>query len=101
MKYEILAREFPKFDQSTLPAIPDTWAESSWHHDMCPSFTSGDPEGKHCQIFIDYADTKDRELGECCPRFCVNRMEGDDCDPVALTTDDWSEVLAYVQQVLS
>lgn len=96
MKYDILAREFPKFDQSTLPSIPDTWLENSWRNDTCPSFISGDPEGKHYHIFIDYQDTKDRELGDCCPRFSVCVEDGDGSVATYFESDDWSEILACV-----
>jgi hypothetical protein len=84
------ATEFPDFPAADMPALPEGFADTSWHNDACPSYSS-----PAFQIMIDYLDQAQREhpTGS---RFTVipsDLQEGDD-DP--LETDDWSEVLQYV-----
>jgi hypothetical protein len=84
--------EFPTFDPATMPAIPATWLDTSWHNDTCPSFQCG-----ALRIFVDYAEPEHREIAET-PRYSVHLWEGD--YPVLLVSDDWAEVLAFVAATL-
>jgi hypothetical protein len=92
--YPLMAREFTDFDQSTLPAIPADWQDSSWHNDACPSFTIGDTAGAFLHVFIDYADPDERELSE---RYSLSVVDeqGDWTD--LLRTDDWPAILEAVR----
>jgi hypothetical protein len=91
MPYKLMAKEFPEFDQETLPAIPATFTDSSWHNDACPSFVV---EDIGLQIYIAEALDSEREL-QGGARFCVL-----DCTTISfddlLQTDDWAEVIALV-----
>lgn len=86
--------EFPDFDPATLPAIPDGFTDISWHNEACPCFTSG-----YLNIWTDYADPAQREW-EGTKRFsvvaCDETGAGEDDFPI-LATDDWAEVVAFLQ----
>lgn len=86
--------EFPDFDPATLPAIPPEWTDQSWHNDACPSFNTG----KGIVVFVDFENTADREFEGACQRFCVQR-DPETCDDndVIFETDEWAEVLAFVE----
>ena len=87
----LLVREFPDYDVTTLPVIPEGFVDSSWHNDACPSFTKG-----NLQLFVDYADPAMRETeygGKDSPRFVLIQ---EDAEPLVVT-DNWSEVLAAIE----
>lgn len=89
VKYPDMLLEFPSFDQSTLPEIPEDWIDASWGNDACPKFEMPwDPE---TIVFIDFADPNDRELPNS-TRFCACSYEF--ADPF-IDTDDWSEIMAW------
>ena len=91
MAYDLITKEFPDFDQATLPLIPEAWEDSSWHNDACPCFTVG-----RLQIYIDFDKVEDREL-QGGHRFCVLREAKDKLAVEdVLSTDDWQAVLAFV-----
>jgi len=85
--------EFPDFDPATMPAIPASWSDQSWHNDACPTFDAGNG----LLVSVNYADTALREWGSDRPRFTVQRP-AEDWSTVAdlLATDSWDEVLALV-----
>lgn len=87
--------EFPDFEPETLPAIPTCWTDISWRNDACPTFETN--TGFH--VMVDYLDAERRELPDL-PRFCVvnHGLEGSTC---LLATDDWTEVLAFLQEDVS
>lgn len=88
--------EFPDFRPEDMPAIPAGWSDQSWHNDACPFFLATPSLG----VFVNFADPMEREFSDC-PRFLVVPME-DGLHPMdsdtLLQTDDWSEVLAYVER---
>ena len=77
-EWPLLAREFPEFDQSTLPPLPAGVVETSWRNDICPSFRL--PSGLY--LFIDYLAPALREFPESF-RLCVKALHSsggdDDC----------------------
>jgi hypothetical protein len=81
--------EFPDFSPSSLPAIPPTWEDTSWHQDGCPSFCTPD-RGR--QVFVDYEEPSMREFPDG-PRFHVLGDGGQEL----LSTDVWQEVLDFCQ----
>lgn len=88
-----LKHEFPDYDESTLPPIPNHWIACHWHNDVCPSWLInepmlrfGDPQLK---VFVDYPDKNDRELVSVFRYALV--MDGVD-DPL-LETDDWDDLI--------
>jgi hypothetical protein len=81
----MITHEFPDYDVSTLPAIPDEWLDTSWHNDTCPSWQVGP-----YRVSIDYADPSEREFDNT-ERFLVSLEQ--DC---LLATNNWQEVLDYV-----
>lgn len=93
--------EFPDYLPESLPAIPADWKDVSWRNEACPSFAfmegaEGDSNHTLARVWIDYADATEREFPEM-KRFNVT-FEGGIGDSVpTLATDDWAEVLAYVE----
>lgn len=85
--------EFPDFPDADLPAILDSFVDTSWHNDICPSFTS---DALGLTIFTDYADAAKREFPDT-KRFTVQTQDhGVETSGPSLDTDDWAEVLAFV-----
>jgi hypothetical protein len=91
--------EFPGFDPATMPAIPPSWSDTSWHNDACPSFliTSA------LSIYVDYldpalSDNAESRLTGDFKRFMLIRMEDgqhiDDADNMVAASDDWDEIMA-------
>lgn len=89
------AREFPDFDQTTLPAIPAGFEDVSWHNDSCPSFLN---EKAGLIIFTDYADPALREFEEG-PRFNLNTWDNGNCDTLR-ESDDWQDILDAIDKAL-
>lgn len=91
---------FPDFQPEDLPAMPEGFIDSSWHNDVSPSFENYD---LLIRIWVDYKDPELRETGAEGTRFCLCRLYDDEgChymtdDPPLLETDDWDEVLAFVE----
>jgi hypothetical protein len=81
--------EFPDYPLSDLPAMPEGFADSSWHNDTCPSYLD---EAFGLQVFVDYADLTKREY-DGGVRFFVIRAE--DSDAIFMS-DNWAEVLNFV-----
>lgn len=80
--------EFPDFPADTMPAIPEGWADVSWHNDTCPSFETRNG----LTVFVDYADASLREFPEA-PRFSIQQTFSRD-DMMA--SDDFDAILAFV-----
>lgn len=85
------AVEFPAFAADVhcaqMAARADAWEDTSWRNDACPSFT--------CDVFVLYIDAEnrwDREFPQCA-RF-VMKCE----DEVYLETENWSDVLAFMDE---
>jgi hypothetical protein len=90
--------EFPDFAEADMPAIPAGFFDTSWHNDTCPSFTS-DQLG--LTITVDYADPSKREYEGKYARFSVSPQDhGVECSGDSLTTDDWSEITAFVSDAI-
>lgn len=100
MTYDNLAKEFPTYDQTALPAIPEGFEDVSWHNDTCPMFQH---DGAGLALFIDFRDRKDREFQER-DRFAVKRMTmGEDGWELTdegeyFASDDWAVICAYIAQ---
>jgi hypothetical protein len=82
--------QFPDFVLDV--AIPAGFVDSSYHNDVCPSWTDA---GAGLQLFIDFADRSRREFPES-PRFTLSKIDENSIDvhvsDLALT-DDWEDVL--------
>jgi hypothetical protein len=86
----ILTDQFPDFDAEGAGLAASliatgAWEDTSWRNDVCPSI--------QCDVFvlwIDYADRAKREWDNS-PRFSMV-CEG---EPY-LETDDWADVLAFI-----
>lgn len=87
--------EFPDYKPADMPALPAGFEDASWHNDACPSFVS-DPVG--LLIWVDYLDPALREFDGKYPRFTVQQQRaGIEVSGPSLATDDWSEVLAFIE----
>lgn len=88
--------EFPDYDASTLPPIPEGWIDSSYSGDVCPSWTTPD---NSWQIWIDYADPAQREFTDA-RRYTAKPLDADGCiidDYVCSEhTDDWDAILKAI-----
>ncbi|EGL63637.1 hypothetical protein AGRO_3706 [Agrobacterium sp. ATCC 31749] len=91
-RFSNLAREFPDFDLSTLPAIPDDWQDISWHNDTCPSFEVL----PQWHVYVDYADTVLREFPDSPTRFSLQAVRADGEFFTLVDTNDWQAVLDRV-----
>lgn len=94
--------EFPEFAPADMPTIPADWQDMSWHNDACPSFAfmiggEGDSNNTLARVWVDWVDPADREGGTDSKRFLVTYEADDGTTFDALQTDDWAEVLAYVE----
>lgn len=95
--FALMAAEFPDFDQSTLPTIPEGFADESWHNDAAPSFYS---EALQLRLWVDYADPAERETFSG-GRFTlqheprVDGMIGDETSDL-VSVDEWADVLAHI-----
>jgi len=94
MNLERLRREFPDFDTTTLPTLPEGYVDTSSYIDAAPSFENKE---RGLKVFIDYANYADRESGRS-QRFCVSHYdeEAGDYEDVALSTNDWDEVTRFL-----
>lgn len=94
--------EFPDFPAADMPALPDGcgFVDTSWHNDACPSFTS-DEIG--LTIWVDFLDPalceyQDAQGNRQYPRFAVHCQDhGVETSGPAIQTDDWAEVLAFIE----
>lgn len=84
--------QFPDYPTDALPDLSG-FIDTSWHNDTCPSFRKG-----QFLTWIDWPDPREREDFDGC-RFIVCRLDEEGClteDATALETDDWAEVLSFV-----
>lgn len=94
MNLDRLRREFPNYDITTLPPIPEGYSDASSYIDAAPSFENAE---RNLKVYVDYANYSDRESGRS-ERYCVSHYdeEAGDYEDVALSTNDWDEVLRYL-----
>lgn len=96
MKHFTIATEFPDFDATTLPPIPEGWTDSSHRNDVCPSFETAD---RRWIVWIDYADPARREFSDA-RRYTAKPLDADGCiidDYVCSEhTDDWDVILRAI-----
>ncbi len=94
MNLDRLRREFPDYDIATLPTLPEGYVDASSYIDAAPSFEN---EERGLKVYVDYAEYADRESGRS-QRFCVSRYdeEAGDYEDVALSTNDWAEVMRFL-----
>lgn len=78
---------FPTYPLSSLPSIPSTWEDVSWHNDACPSYHTGNG----VYVYVDFPEKSDREV-EDSERFTVCDI---DTGEVFLHTSDWEAVLFH------
>lgn len=88
--------EFPDFDPATMPAIPEGFADISWHNDACPAFHH---QTVGLVLFVDYADKASREFAESC-RFQLCACDADGApEETLLESEDWAEVVEALAEV--
>lgn len=76
--FTLLASQFPEYDRSTLPGIPDAWQDISWRNDACPSFRICD-----YIVWIDFPLAGDRERPES-DRFALQRVSVENAAPAGV-----------------
>ena len=89
-RFSEFRHHFPNYPESDLPEIPEHWNDQSSDCVLHPSWVVD-----HMRIFVGHADPKLREDPEW-PRFlvCDERVHWMD---ELLGTDDWDEVLDFVE----
>jgi hypothetical protein len=94
-------REFRDFPADTMPVIPAGFADTSWHNDTMPSFTS---LPLRLSLWVDYADRDLRELPDCNrDRFSVYELKEDGSfttDEPMLSTNEWMIVVQRAKQAI-
>jgi hypothetical protein len=88
-------KEFPDFPAIGMPAIPEGFADSSWHNDSCPSLIS---EALGLRIWIDYVQVELREHADDGYRFVLMPENNDDDITEHVCTDDWAAILEAVEE---
>ncbi len=92
-RFSNTAQEFPDFDLASLPEIPESWKDASWHNETCPGFN---PFGT-VYVFVDYPNAADREFPECEERFSVIDHAGGVVSHYH--GNDWDAVLEMVESL--
>lgn len=87
--------EFPDFGTFDLP-LPDGFADTSWHNDVCPSFERDLGDDTYLRIFVDYANPADRE-NPGAKRFTCQRVMPDGDTVRGLHSDAWQAVLTWAK----
>lgn len=93
--FEVLAREFPDFDQATLPLIPEGFEDISHGIEGCPSFHN---TALGLVLWVDFSNEADRE-NEGLKRFSIypcDETGAHTTDLAAVDTDDWAEAQAFI-----
>jgi len=91
--------QFPDFGLMDV-VIPDGFTDQSWFKNTCPSFELAGPDNYASgwpllTIFIDYADTSLRaEAGDVRYHVYVGAVS----DHADLRSDDWADVVSFVEQ---
>lgn len=88
-------KEFPHYDDTL--SLPEGWADTSWHNDICPSFekTFGDTIFR---LWCDFKDPELRELGG--QRFIVcTYLNEDELKEDIGQFDTIEEALALINEV--
>ena len=98
MSKRTLASEFPPASDYTVPKSVHAagWVDSSWHNDICPSFTH---EKKGLRLWVDNNDPMLRE-GEGRPIYVLTRIN--DCEEWEedlLATDSYDEIESRLQTI--
>lgn len=90
--------EFPDFAPETMPALPEGWADTSWHNDQCPYFERQLAPETMLRLFVNYADRELREFpdGE---RFDAWLSTPQGNCPENISSDDLAKVLTWADDV--
>lgn len=80
---------FPDFPVADMPVIPATFADTSWHNDCAPCFTS---EALKLILWVQYANPTEREFGGSRYILCTTDTPVGKSDEI-IATDDWQAVL--------
>lgn len=86
--------EFPDYAPDSLPPIPPTWRDQSWHNDSCPCWNTD----TGLLVYVDYADVAEREHNNAFCRFMVMAdPEIHNHSDLLFESDDWQAVLYFVE----
>jgi hypothetical protein len=91
----LFMREFPSFDPTSLPDIPEGFEDISWHNDACPSFLN---KKAGLRLFVDYPDYP-RETANGFRFTLCHADEDGDCGAGIVQTEDWADVTAAIAEV--
>lgn len=86
-----IAKAFPDFDISTLPAIPAGFEDASWKNDACPRYIN---KNLGLCLWIDYLDVAERENAG--PRFILEPVDTDDDITEVVSSDDFATIEAAI-----
>ena len=93
--------EFADFDENLDSKAKDLeslgFEDSSWHNDICPSYSLYQTGDKHVQIFIDYLDPALREFPDW-KRYLVIAVDSDNTTSPMFRSDDWGEAIAFLKE---
>lgn len=91
-------REFPDFADVDMPAalFDGTWADESWHNDVCPSFQRGS-----VLVYVEHPDPAQRECGPEAPRFSIRKLDAEGCvlDAPLEDAETWEAALDAIARI--
>lgn len=88
-------REFPDFTLDVT--IPEGFNDTSWHNDICPSWTH---ETRNLRLWIEYADPEQREYPDM-KRFALTENEAtneSEGPKTFIETDDFNDIINYLKE---
>lgn len=79
--------------------IPEGFVDSSWHNDLCPSFTNRE---LGLLLYIDHMDPKEREYDDT-KRFSLQGLDGEGCllndGQSILEADTLQDVVTFINKL--
>jgi len=88
-------REFPSFGELDV-TLPAGFEDSSWHNDVCPSWSKQLDNGNYLRLWVDYTAIEDREYKEG-GRFCLQLHSPDfEFTQDLMQSDSLDEVTQFI-----
>jgi hypothetical protein len=99
--------EFPQYDD--VLTFPEGWEDTSYRHDVAPSFSKDLGNGQRLMIFCDYKTLELREFHNSPdfkeytnqPRFGLSVWEDEDFVELLCQSDTFEEILSKANKVMS
>ena len=91
--------EFPDFPASAMPAMPDGFADRSWHNETCPCFIH---EATGLVIWVEYPSPRPRFVLDQCGAFHPEAgWQFDDDMKTLARSNDWTEFTLALTEAMA